>query len=68
MSVLDLLAHRLRGSDRVHEDRAATRRSEQAVERVESQAEEAQAHARYARHVMRENELAAKIRRALREG
>lgn len=68
MSVLDLLAHKLRGSDRVHADRAATLRSAQAVERVESQAEEARDHARYARHVMRENELADKIRRALKEG
>jgi hypothetical protein len=68
VNVLDKLAHRLRGSDLIDEAHDATRRSEQILERVDGQAEEANRHSRFARFVMHENELGAKMRRALKEG
>ena len=67
MKILDLLAHRLRGSEQVHESRAAALHSEKVIERVERQEPEARRHAAFARLVMAENHLAPKIRHAMRE-
>lgn len=69
--MLNRLFDRFRPDDPIEssdeDTRQAQQRSEQIIERVMRQAPEVQRHSTFARRTMHENELAPKIRRALRE-
>lgn len=67
--MLDRLLNRLRPHHSDHDQtRAAIARTEQIIARVEEQDPAVRSHLAAARRGLRENELAPKIRAALREG
>ena len=69
MSVVNKMLSRLRPDEeqatRSHEE--ATKRSEQIIAAVERQEPEVRQHSRFALRIMAENDLAPRIRRAIRE-